>query len=259
MKNILLLILTISLLSACGQAEDNHSDGGQDEEALASIEAQLHAPETAEIGAETSVKVTVTQADSFVDDADEVMFEVWKDGLKEESEMIESEFKGDGVYVLHTTFDQPGTYTVQSHVTARGMHTMPKAEILVGSDSATEESEATQHHDDAHAESSSSEEHSHHDSELAIELDHPDSITPHQGQSFSVKVTNNDQTLTDAAISLQISHTEKEDGSWVDLEETDNNQYVGDVTFGYSGEYLITVHVKKDELHDHKEFHVTVE
>lgn len=45
---------------------------------------------------------------------------------KEESSLIEAKNNNDGTYDAETTFEHDGVFTVQVHVTARGLHTMPK-------------------------------------------------------------------------------------------------------------------------------------
>ncbi|WP_349293054.1 FixH family protein [Cytobacillus spongiae] len=80
----------------------------------------------------------VTYGEEKVNDADEMTFEIWL-ANSEDHEKIEIEKGEDGVYSLEKSFDVEGTYYVISHVTARGMHMMPKKEFVVGQASAPEE------------------------------------------------------------------------------------------------------------------------
>ena len=52
--------------------------------------------------------------------------------MLKESEMIKATHEKDGVYSIRKTFKEAGIYYVQTHVTARDMHVMPKKQFLVG-------------------------------------------------------------------------------------------------------------------------------
>lgn len=82
------------------------------------------------VGESVRLLATVAQGDETVDDADEVKFEIWRDGDTKHEE-IPAKPQGKGEYAITTTFQEAGTYHVISHVTARGMHTMPEREFTV--------------------------------------------------------------------------------------------------------------------------------
>lgn len=96
------------------------------------IEAKLEVPEKAAVKEEITITTTLMQNGKPVNDADEVTYEIWKTDSKEKSEMLNAEPKGKGVYTIQKTFNEEAVYNVQVHVTARGLHTMPKASITVG-------------------------------------------------------------------------------------------------------------------------------
>lgn len=73
----------------------------------------------------------VTQSDEAVDDAS-VEFEVWESGLRDEGHMIEGNLTEDGVYEANYSFDHDGVYYMFAHTNARGLHVMPKQELIVG-------------------------------------------------------------------------------------------------------------------------------
>ena len=93
---------------------------------------KLTVTEQVEVDGTIKMAAVVTQGDDKVDDADEVEFEVWEEGKKDESVKIESTNDKDGLYTAETSFDHDGLFHVQVHVTARGLHTMPKKEVTVG-------------------------------------------------------------------------------------------------------------------------------
>lgn len=247
----------MGFLTACGTSGNNNGNGidlENDQQELAMIDVELQAPEALDVGQEGTFTAIVTQGGEAVDDADEVTFEVWQEGQKEESEMIEAEHGENGSYILHKAFDQAAIYHIQSHVTARGMHTMPVAQLTVGEPNAETEDNA---HDAEHQEE---EEDGHHDHASAIEVQlHVDNeLKAHEEQQLSVQVVNNGEALTDGRISLEIKHETEQDDAWIDLEELDNGEYSRTHTFSYTGTYSVNVHVRKDDLHDHKAFDVTV-
>lgn len=76
--------------------------------------------------------VRVTQGGEAVDDADAVTFEVWESGKRDASVMLDGQLTDDGVYSVNHTFAHDGVYYMYAHTTARGMHVMPKIELIVG-------------------------------------------------------------------------------------------------------------------------------
>ncbi|MFC5732848.1 FixH family protein [Cytobacillus gottheilii] len=128
-KWIVSLGLISIVLAGCG---NNGDDSNNNEEVPVFVEASLDVPESAELGEEVSFTVTVMQGSEPVDDADEVVFEIWQGEDREQSEEIEAVSEGDGKYTVQKAFAEDGVYSVQSHVTARDLHTMPKKTITVG-------------------------------------------------------------------------------------------------------------------------------
>lgn len=95
------------------------------------VDAALQVPETAGINEAVTFSAKVTQNGESVDDADEVKYEIWKEGFKESSEMLDAAAEGAGAYTVSKTFEEAAVYHVQVHVVARGQHTMPKAAITI--------------------------------------------------------------------------------------------------------------------------------
>lgn len=115
--------ITIMLLSACG---------GNDADELLMLEVDFPVPEEADVGEMVELKAIVTYGDESVTDADEVVFEVWEKGKKDESEKIDAKNHEDGTYTAEYTFDHDGIFEMYAHTTARDLHTMPKKEIVIG-------------------------------------------------------------------------------------------------------------------------------
>ncbi|WP_142828780.1 FixH family protein [Planococcus soli] len=130
MKKFLWLGLPFLLLAACGTGEaDSPGAGDPIEEVMVAFNTDTQADPAVEV----VLSVTVTQGDEVVEDADEIVFEVWESGDRNNSEMIPAEHAEDGVYEAETIFEEEGLYYMQAHTTARSLHVMPKQEITVGS------------------------------------------------------------------------------------------------------------------------------
>lgn len=131
MKKILGITVLIGtlMLTACGEEEPDAAEGDVNIEL---VETVFNSSDSAETGDTMTLSVTVTQGDELVEDADEVVFEVWESGNREESEMLSSKHTGNGVYEAETSFEKEGLFFVQAHTNARGLHVMPKQEMIIG-------------------------------------------------------------------------------------------------------------------------------
>lgn len=128
MKKWIVLVLSLLLLAAC--AEEDSSVGAGD--TLEQVEVEFKTAETAEPGDELVLSAAVSQGGEAIEDADEVVFEVWESGDRGHSEMLEAAHTEGGVYEHTWTFEEEGLYFIQAHTTARRMHVMPKMELTVG-------------------------------------------------------------------------------------------------------------------------------
>lgn len=133
------IIMLILVLGACGASDET--------EELTPLEVDLQVPETADVGETIPLKATVGFGDKKVDDADDVEFEVWEDGEKEDTlsmdddstDKFDADNDGDGVYSGEISFDKDGVFVVQVHVTAEGLHTMPLQKVTVGEGASEED------------------------------------------------------------------------------------------------------------------------
>ena len=151
MKRLFLLGFIVVLLASCNSANDNdkQSESANDQEVLKELHVEfLTAEDAFEPGEEGKVEIQVTYGDEPVPDADEVIFEIWQHG-DEEHDKIEGIHEKDGKYYVTYQFEE-GVYYVIPHVTARGLHNMPKQMFLVGDVEAPEEQEESTHHDHEH-------------------------------------------------------------------------------------------------------------
>lgn len=163
------------ILAACGNgdnedeasADSDNADAGLTEVEVAFITEQ----DGLSSGQEEEIQVSVTQGDENVEDANEVLFEIWEKGDKENSVSLEAEHDGEGIYSLPYTFEKDGIYEITAHVTARDMHTMPTEEFNIGNvneadyEGVEDDEEQTHEHGEHedHEEHGDHEEHENHD------------------------------------------------------------------------------------------------
>jgi hypothetical protein len=200
------------------------------------VEAELNVPATADKDEAVTLAVRVTQDGKAVDDADEIKFEIWKNSAKEESEMTKASLTEDGVYEAETTFADEAIYTVQVHVTARSMHTMPTTNVTVGHPETAAEAEAEEDH------------HHHAGAEIVLE---PKQAIANEAQPFTVNVEVDHEALAGADVQLEVFQDGADKHEWVKLEEAEGG-YAGEHTFPEAGTYNVQVHVTKGhDIHEH--------
>lgn len=240
-----MLMVALLSLAACGNEAKS-----QDDEVPAILEVQLEVAEHVEIDEQVDLKAVVTQGDEDVADADEVQFEIWEDGKKEESTMIDAVNNEDGTYEAETTFDHDGAFTVQVHVTARGMHNMPKQTVTVGEGAGGEEAESHEHGDHDHGE---------HAEGFSMHFMEPENVKKDDEIDLIVHLQLENEPLKDARVRYEIWKEEAEEHEWLDAEEGTPGEYSSPFTFEETGVYHIRIHVQNDEdLHEHEEHQVEI-
>ncbi|MGG6311045.1 FixH family protein [Paenibacillus macerans] len=126
---VAVFVLAIAALGGCGRSETTATHDVPLEPIKVVLEVM---PTTVPSGSPVTFTAKVTHQGENVDDAQEVMFEFWNiaDETAEHSK-VKVKSAGDGTYVLEHKFDEPGTYEVISHVTARDQHSMPSKPFTV--------------------------------------------------------------------------------------------------------------------------------
>ncbi|MEK4131367.1 FixH family protein [Solibacillus sp. FSL W8-0474] len=122
------LVAVPFVLFGCGDDEVKTLETA---EVPAFVEVQIQTEEQLNVG-EVQLAARVTQDEEVVNDAQEVKFEVWESGFRDEGAMLDGQLTEDGIYVAEYTFDHDGVYYMFAHTTARGMHVMPKQKLIVG-------------------------------------------------------------------------------------------------------------------------------
>lgn len=241
-KSILVILLTLLLitLAACGDQKDtnNNLDG------LPTFEVEFEVPETLEVGDTLFLEAIVTYNDELVKDADEVVFEVWEKGKQDDSEHIDSDNNGDGTYTAEVIFDEDGIYEMYAHTTARGLHTMPKREVIVG-----EGGDYDDHgHDGFHTEG------------FDMHFMEPEDAAMDQDVDLITHIMIDEEAYENLDVRYEIWNNDmSENHDWVDAEENVSGEYLATHTFTEPGTYSIQVHVQDDEdLHEHATYEFEV-
>lgn len=241
---------------ACGQSEtENSGPTNVNDINLEPLEAELVIPESANPGDELTLQAIVTQGEEKVDDASEIIFEVWIEGEKSDSEMIEADLPGEnGMYELSHEFTEEAIYKIQSHVTARGSHVMPVGEIIVGDIELEDESqdvESTTDHNHG--------EHEKINNNLSVDWNSTQTVSADKEETLSVQVKWKEDAWVEGDVQFEIWKEGDKRHEWIDSEEVKDGQYETTHSFKDEGDYHVDVHLKDEEIHDHVQFKLSVE
>ncbi|RST72229.1 hypothetical protein D4T97_016420 [Siminovitchia acidinfaciens] len=249
--------MLVLILAACGKAGNEESE----DDIPKPLDVELELQETADVNEAVPFKAIVTQGDEKIKDADEVEFEVWEEGKKEDSEMIEAKNNNDGTYEAEKSFDTDGVYTVQVHVTARGLHTMPKKTVSVGEGAPAEEEGDHHHGEHGEHEHHDGDDHGHHHTEgFSMHFMEPKKVEAGKKTELMVHLELENQPMEAARVRFEIWNYDISDKhEFVDAKESKPGEYTSAFTFKDAGKYNIQIHVEDDkDLHEHEEHEIEV-
>lgn len=239
-KYWMMIAVFLLVLAGCSGGHEGHnSELANELPKEVKVEVKT-VPEAVKAHEHTEIQAIVTQDGKAVNDADDVKFEIWKAGA-EQHEMLAAKAKGNGVYTIDKTFPEDGVYHITAHTNARDMHVMPTVQITVGTgQAAAQEQEGQDHH--------------HSDTTIQLTTDqvHAGKASPVQAQ-----VQHSGEPLTGAEVQFEIWKDGAERHEYVSSKEGANGQYEASFVFE-ADTYHINVHVRKGELHEHKEQTVEV-
>ncbi|MEK5037754.1 FixH family protein [Sporosarcina sp. FSL K6-3457] len=248
---MLMVGLVLATMAACGN--EKPQDVTVDEVPQPII-VDLTVTEKVEVGGTVNMAAVVTQGDEKVEDADEVLFEFWEEGKKADSMKIESVNEKDGLYTAETTFDHDGLFHVQVHVTARGLHTMPMKEVIVGSGAqSVEEHDSEDHHGEEH--------HHGHAEGFSMHFVEPENVKTDEEFGLVVHLQIDGKPLEKARVRYEIwSEANPDKHDWITAVESEAGEYAYTHAFEEAGTYSIQIHVEDDkDLHEHEVYTVVVE
>ena len=237
----------VAALAGCGQDEEVPTEVSLPEP----IEVDLTVPEQGAVNESIMLTTHVTQDGENVEDASEVEYEIWEEGKKEDSVLIETTNDKEGIYSAETTFETDGTYHVQVHVTARDMHVMPEKQIQIGDRDA--------HHADGHesAQDGQHTEHGHAAEGLSMHFMQPEEADTTGETELMTHVQLDGEALEDTQVRYEVIDADKQT-KWVDADESKPGEYTGNYQFPASGSYQVIIHVENEHIHDHEEHTVEV-
>lgn len=131
MKKVGIYLVAI-LLILVGCTNNTGSENTDEVPELIEVTIETN-PQVIQANEEVTIQAKITQGKDIVKDADDMKFEIWKEGQSDQEHVkVDGELnQKEGVYFVTKTFNEPGLYYVIAHVTARGMHNMPKVELQV--------------------------------------------------------------------------------------------------------------------------------
>lgn len=239
----ILTVLLLLILSACSSKEENNADADVE---VYPLEVDLTVTEKVEVGDTVQMEAIVTYGDEKVADADEVVYEIWEEGKKDESYKIEATNEKDGSYTAETSFDHDGLFHVQVHVTAKQLHTMPVKEVTVGNGGHYENS--GEEHDHGHAEG------------FSMHFNELDGVTTGEEIDLTTHIQMEEKPMENLNVRYEIWNDAEDNGKheWADASESSAGEYKASYQFDQAGTYKVQIHVKDDEdLHEHET--VTIE
>lgn len=234
------MIAVLGTLIACTKKEEPITEVVPPEP----LAVELTVTEVVNIGEQVEMKSIVTMGDEKIADADEVTYEVWEEGKKDESEMIDAVNAGDGMYTAETSFDHDGLFHIQVHVTARAQHTMPVKTVTVGDGGDYEEGAGQDYHTEG----------------FAMHFMKPEEGKVGEEIELVVHIELDEEPLGDLNVRYEIWYEGNSDEhDWIDTEEIEAGEYKASYTFAEAETYTVVVHVEDNEdLHEHEEHTIEV-
>ncbi|MBY0597451.1 FixH family protein [Bacillus bingmayongensis] len=239
-KIVITLFIAMLALAGCNTKKDEPAKKEKLEEVKVAVQTN---PKEIKPNEKTEVQALVTQGKEKVTDADDVKFEIWKDG-EEKHEMLDGKHKGKGVYAVEKTFPSDGVYHVIAHTNAREMHVMPEVKVAVGNAKVKDAKKENGGHGD-------------HKSDTMIHL-MADDVKVNAESTMKVHLKQKEEALTGAEVQLEVWKDGVEKHEFIPAKEGNKGEYVSKHTFKETGAYKVKVHVRKGELHEHKEETVEV-
>ncbi|WP_152655192.1 FixH family protein [Oceanobacillus sp. CFH 90083] len=155
-KLFFILIVLMTALAACSNNEADTTEDDDDLPELSVLEVDFDVPEHVEVGETIDLTAHVSFENEPVEDAHEVLFEVWTQGDADNSVELEGIHQKDGTYTASFTFEEEAVYEMYAHTTAREQHIMPLETVIAGDAEPSEEDAHDEmdheHHEPGHDE-----------------------------------------------------------------------------------------------------------
>lgn len=240
--------LVLATMVACSNDNKEKTEAPVEDEIILPIEAALIVTEKVEVNETVTMEALITMGEEKLEDAS-VVYEVWEEGNKEDSEMIDSTNQKEGLYTAETAFDHDGTFHVQVHVDAKGQHTMPKTVVTVGDGGHYETTEGEEGH-----------EHGHSTDGFSMHFMKLETVKINDATELMVHIELAGKPLEKMDVRYEIWNARNEEKhDWVDAVESKPGEYTAVHSFEEEGTYHVQIHVEDDhDLHEHEEHKIEV-
>src|SRR5699024_9988111 len=94
-----------------------------------------------------------------------------------------------------------------------------------------------------------------------MQFENPEDVSENDEIELATQITIDEEALEDLNVRYEIWPANDEDNiEWVDAEENEAGEYIGNYTFPETGRYEVQIHVKDDDdLHEHAMKEIEVE
>ncbi|WP_100406841.1 FixH family protein [Bacillus solitudinis] len=234
-----ILLVCLLVISGCGQGLEN--TGEKNPNVVLPIEVVLNVPEEAKVGEEIIISSAVSQGEDLIEDASEVIFEIWEEGRQDKGMMIEPSEQEGHLYKLTHIFEKEGKHHIKVHVTARDMHRMPATEINIGADGVEQE---------MNHEKESNHTHIGHHSNFEV-------TTKIENENLRVVIERENVLFTKGKVTLELIKNGDEHTIWLDAIETEAGVYEVAEIANLQGIFQVVIHIEQEMIHDHIETEIT--
>lgn len=132
MKKALIVFSVVALFMIASCAIGQNQPGQQQADTFQTLQAELDAPSETALNEPVTLSVSLTYENEMVSNANEVDFEIWRDGARDTSKVTAAEEADNGTYSIETSFTEDGIYHIQANVSAEGNQLTPSQRIIAG-------------------------------------------------------------------------------------------------------------------------------
>src|SRR5699024_5357381 len=105
MKKFIIMACILIIVGLVTAGSSNNNENNLEDE-LTELNVEFDVPENTDHKENIHLEALVTYEGEPVEEADEVLFEIWESGNEDDSEKIEADNEGEGVYTLDYQFDE---------------------------------------------------------------------------------------------------------------------------------------------------------
>ena len=89
-------------------------------------------PTQAKVNEQVTFTIEVKLDDKSISEVDDLILEIWREGDEgNKHRMVDISYREDGKFYYDSTFDTPGLYFVNCHVSVNDVHDMPEKTFTI--------------------------------------------------------------------------------------------------------------------------------